>query len=215
MVTSGADPSGQLCAEVLAEGRRRAQSIQEEARREGTGILARASAQAEAARAETLAAARRRAEHERNRTLAGVPIEVARRRAAHVEALLDRLRHRALEELAARSGFDYREAILALAAEALERMSGEAFVLALAPADRAALEEGLADALRLRTGRPGLRLALVEDPSITGGGLILQDEAGTQVWDDRLSARLERLWPRLRPLAARDTGLLGTAGGAP
>lgn len=201
------EPADQLCEEILAEGRRRAEGLQEEARRSGEAILAKAASEAEMAQRESLEAAQEKAARKRERILADLPIELARRRAARVEALLESLREGALRRLLARQGFDYRAALVSLAAEALQRMHGEAFVLGLAPEDMAS--PGLIEEILRRTGRPDLALTLVEDPSITEGGLILRDAEGHQLWDDRLPARLERLWPALRLPVARGAGLLG------
>lgn len=208
------DPSARLREEVLAEGRRMAEAIRDGARREGEAILDRASARVDALKAEAQAAALRKAGTLRERILAGVPMEVARRRAARAESLLDSLRERARRALSARAGFDDREAVVALAAEALDHMPGEAFRLAIAPGDLARMGPGLAEAIRIRARRPGLRLDLAEDPAIPAG-FVLQDEAGREAWDDRLPERLERLWPRLRIPAARAAGLLPEEGGGP
>jgi vacuolar-type H+-ATPase subunit E/Vma4 len=43
---------------------------------------------------------------------------------------------------------------------------------------------------------------------MSGGGVIVHDAAGRQVWDNRLAPRLERLWPELRRQLAAQTGLL-------
>ena len=205
MTTSG-DPSAKLCGEILAEGARRAEGIREVARKEGGAILALAASDAEKARMKSLEATQEEAARRRDRILAGVPIEVARRRAAHIEGLLLSLRERALENLMAREGFSHREALAALAAEALGQMEGEAFAVSLAPPDLA-VSEGLAEEILRRAGKPGLKLTLSEDPSILGGGFILRDAEGLQMWDDRLPVRLDRLWPALRLPIARAVGL--------
>jgi vacuolar-type H+-ATPase subunit E/Vma4 len=210
---TSADPSA-LCEEILAEGKRRAEGILEEARREGETILARARAEAETFRRETLEAARTEAARRRDRVLAGVPIDVARTRAAQVEALLESLRARALGELLARRGFDYREAVISLAADALRRMTGQAFVVNLSVGYEADLGTGLAEEVLRRSNRAGLSLTLSEDPSITEVGFIVRDVEGRQVWDDRLAVRLGRLWPALRLPLAIGAGLVEPEGRA-
>lgn len=196
------DPSGMLCEEILAEGRRRAEGIREAAREAGQALLAKTQAEAQASLAGSLEEARREAERIRERILADVPVELARLHAARTEALLESLREGALRKILARKAFDYREALASLASEALAGMDGEAFTLSLAPEDMPLGEE-----LLRRLGRPGL--TLVEDPTITSGGLILRDAEGRQLWDDRLAERLSRLWPDLRLPLARALGLLG------
>jgi len=198
------DPTESLCAEVLAEGRRRAGEIRGEARRSGEEILARARSDAEERLALHLEEASLAAAALRERIMADIPIELARLRAARIEALLESLREEAIRKLLSRQGFDYPESLASLASEALGAMEGGAFTLGLAPEDMP-LGEGL---LR-RLASPGRSLRLVEDPSIIGGGLILRDDEGRQLWDDRLPVRLARLWPELRIPVARILGLLG------
>ncbi|HNX95260.1 MAG TPA: V-type ATP synthase subunit E family protein [Holophaga sp.] len=201
-----------LCEEILAEGRRQAERLRAEARKAAETLSASAASEAEAFRKACLEAARKEAERRRERLLAGVSIEIARMRAARIEALLDDLRQRALRDLAVRRGFDAREALVDLAAEALARMAGEAFVLGLAPEVFAEYGESrlaaLSQAIRERAGRPEVSLALEAEPAITGAGLILRDAEGRQVWDNRLEVRLARLWPALRVPVARIAGLL-------
>jgi vacuolar-type H+-ATPase subunit E/Vma4 len=207
MADAVADPSA-LCEEILADGRRRAEGILDEAREEGDALLAKAKAEAEASGREAVEAARAEAARRRDRVLAGVPIEIARMRAAHIEALLDSLRERARQELTARRGFDYREAIVSMAAEALKWMTGEAFVLCLAGGYQADLGTGLAEEVLRRAERTGVSLTLAEESSLTEGGFILRDAEGRQVWDDRLTVRLDRLWPALRLPVAIGAGLV-------
>jgi vacuolar-type H+-ATPase subunit E/Vma4 len=214
MAASGADASV-LFEQILAEGRRRAERIREEARNEGEAILTKAEAEAESSRRRALDTARAEAARRRERVLAGVPIEVARIRAARVEALLESLRERARRELSARRGFDYREAIISLAAEALRRMAGDNFVLSLAVGYEADLGKGLAEEVLRRAERADVTITVADDPSITGGGLVLRDLEGRQAWDDRLTVRLDRLWPALRLQVATRTGLLDAEGRTP
>lgn len=198
------DPADRLCGEILAEGRRQAKEIQEEAQKEGAAILAQALAEAQRVRDISLEAAHQEAMRRRERILADIPIEIGRIRAARIEVLLESVRQDASRDLAERRGFDYRDALLSLATEALEGMDGEAFTLNLAPE-----EMGLGEEILRQLTRPGLSLTLTEDPTITQGGLILRDREGRQVWDNRLPERLARLWPRLRVPLARSLGLLG------
>jgi hypothetical protein len=94
-------------------------------------------------------------------------------------------------------------------------MAGEAFVLDLAKGALADLGGGLPDEIVRRASRPGVSLTLSEDPSLAEGGLVLRDLEGRQVWDDRFSFRLERLWPELRLEVARHVGFLKSEGALP
>jgi vacuolar-type H+-ATPase subunit E/Vma4 len=117
----------------------------------------------------------------------------------------------------ARDGFDYRESAAALATEAIEQMHGTAFIVKLSAADRAAFGGGLAGEIAVRVGR-SLNLTISNDAALKESGPIIEDADGRQVWDNRLLARLERLWPGLRRQIAIQTALVAatkpTGGGA-
>ena len=187
-----------LCEEVLAEGRREAEEILARARQQAEAARAKATADAKQAAEAVLASARGDASCWTELALAILPVEAGRRRGARIEELLESVHDEVRRRLLARDGFDYRATVVELAAEAIGRMSGEAFVVKLSPADRSALGEGLAAEIVPRAGRTPLRVTLSEDAAITAGGTIVQDADGRQIWDNRLAPRLERLWPELR-----------------
>jgi vacuolar-type H+-ATPase subunit E/Vma4 len=199
MKASNRESQRALCEDVLAQARQQAEQVIRSARQEAEALLAKAAAEAEAARQQRLDLAQAQAAHRRELLLASVPLEVSRLRAARVETLLHSIHATVRQRLLAREGFDYRQALIALAAEAVRQMWGEVFVVKLSTADLAALREGLAEAIAHRAGRAtGLCIQLAADPSITEGGVLIQDSEGHQVWDNRLLVRLERLWPELR-----------------
>ena len=239
MSATNPNPQQALQDEILADARRRAEETVGKARREADAALAKARADAERSAREALEAAEAEARHRRDLALAALPIHVARRRAECVEAALEQVRQEARRLLEAREGFDYREALTRLAAEALAAMEGTRFVLQVADADRQALGDAWLDEVRRRVGRQGLELSL--EPAQTkpaagaagsisnlrsqiifelnrrfrvglgGGGVFLRDEEGRQVWDNRFEARLARLWPALRCDIAAATGLVSAA----
>jgi len=94
----------------------------------------------------------------------------------------------------------------------VSRMAGDAFVMKLATADRAALGDDLAGEIVRRVGRSPLSITVSDEPTITEGGLIVQDVEGRQMWDDRLPVRLKRLWPELRRQIAVETSLVTASG---
>jgi len=192
------NPGKVLTDEILADAGRQAERIITRAKREARQITDKAQAQADADREERLAATRDEAERQRQLTLATVPIEVARMRADKVEAALQSVYDEARRRLLAREGFDYRETVAALAADAVGRLEGDAFVLELAEADREALGADLAEAVRRRAGRDGLGISVAPEPAYLSGGVIVRDAEGRQVWDNSLEARLKRFWPALR-----------------
>jgi vacuolar-type H+-ATPase subunit E/Vma4 len=239
VTAANANPQQVLQEEILADARRHADATVRSARQEADAILAKAKAEAESDRQSRLKAAEAEARRRYALTLATIPIQVARRRAECVEAALEQVRQEARRLLEARQGFDYREALTRLAAEALAAMEGTRFVLQVADADRQALGDAWLDEVRRRVGRQGLELSL--EPAQTkpaagaagsisnlrsqiifelnrrfrvglgGGGVFLRDDEGRQVWDNRFEARLARLWPALRCDIAAATGLVSAA----
>jgi len=197
---AAADPEA-LCREILADARSRAQGIAREAARQAGALRTQAGEEAGRARQQRLEQARAEASRRVEAILATVPVEAGRMRSARVEELLQELYRRALERLAARDGYDYPAALHALVAQALAGMAGDAFVLRVAPGDGP-----VARAIARQVSRSAPRLDVLEDASVEGG-VIVQDADGRQVWDDRLSARLARLWPDLRrEIVARVAG---------
>ena len=198
MTDPSRDPQKVLTDEILADARRQAERSVTRAQRDAKEILDKAQAQADAERAERLAAARDEADRRRRLALATVPVEVARMRARKAEAALQTICDEARRRLGAREGFDYRETVAALAADAAGRLEGDAVVLELAAADREALGAGLADEVRQRVGRDGLAVSIAAEAADIAGGVIVRDAEGRQVWDNSLDGRLKRLWPMLR-----------------
>jgi len=192
------EPQKVLTDEILADARRQAERILARAKREATDITDKARAQADADRRQRLAAAHDEADRQRQLTLATVPIEVARMRAEKVEAALQSICDEARRRLLAREGFDYRQTVVALAAEAAGRLQGDAVVLELAAADTEAFGADLAEAVRRRAGRDGLRVSIAPEGADIPGGVVVRDAEGRQVWDNSLEGRLKRFWPALR-----------------
>lgn len=198
MATPDHNSADVLREQILADARRESEAIIWRVRREAEELLAKARTEAARIRQERLAQAQAEANRRSELILATVPVEAGRLRAARVEMLLEAVRDKVRQQLLARDGLNYREVLIALAAEAASQMSGEVLVVRLSSADRMALGEGLAGEITRRVGRSPLGITVSEDTAITGGGLIIGDAAGRQVWDNRLATRLERLWPELR-----------------
>ena len=72
--------------------------------------------------------------------------------------------------------------------------------------DKSPSEIGACNVYRI-DGQSG-EIAIVADAAMTDGGAIVQDAVGGQVWDNRLLARLARLWPELRRQIAVRAGLV-------
>jgi len=205
---SRADSQQVLADEILADAGRQADRARRKAERDAKAILRDGRQQAEADRRKRLDAARAEADRRRRLTLAAVPVEEERLRARRIEEALEGIRDEARARLEARDGFDYREVLVRLAAEAVAGMDGTMFVLELSAADREAFGADLPRAVVQQVRRQGLQIALSADPASIEWGVVVRDAEGRQSWDNTLAARIRRLWPEARRVVAEATGLL-------
>ena len=197
--------------EILADARRESDQILRRAQEQAQAILGKATAEAEKVRRDWLDHASTEASRRKELILATVQLEAGRLRSARVEALLQSVCDEVRRRLLAREGLEYREVLVELAAEALSKMVGEAFLVKLSPGDYTEFGVGLAENISHRVGRSPLNISISADATGTGGGVLVQDTDGRQVWDNRLAARLERLWPELRRQIAVQTALVATS----
>jgi vacuolar-type H+-ATPase subunit E/Vma4 len=197
-----------LCAEILADARRQSEEIIQRAKQEAEALIAKATTEADRTKRERLEAARAEALRRRELIFATVPVEAARLRSARVEAVLESVREDVVRLLLAREGFDYRETVISLAAEAMKRMPGSTFIVKLSVADCAALGNELAGEIAQRVGRSPLNVTISKDSAAKDGVLVIQDLEGRLMWNNGLSARLDRLWPELRRQIAIQTSLV-------
>jgi V/A-type H+/Na+-transporting ATPase subunit E len=212
-VTAGNGSSQEvLREEILAEARRQADMILRRGKAEAEAIVTKAKADAEKEYTDKVAYAKGDASCRQELVLARLPVDITRMRSARIESLLQGVYDDARRRIAAREGFDYREALITLAAEAIGRMIGTRFVLQVSDADRQALGDGWLDDLRRRVNREGLEVTFTAAPAKMTGGVIIRDADGRQFWDDSLLARLDRLWPAARRDVAVRTGLIQGAG---
>jgi len=198
-----------LQEEILADARRQAKEAVDRARKEAEAVLQKARIEAENDRRVQAHAAEAEAKRRRELALATIPVTVGRRRAECIEAALNQVRDEAGRGLAARDGFDYRQAVIRLTAKALAQMDGNRFVLEVSDADNQAFGQGWVQEVSQQSGRSGLELSTA--PAKNQGGVIVRDAEGRQVWDNTLPARLERLWPALRRDLAVATRLVSGA----
>ena len=200
-----------LQEEILADARRQAQDARERAKKEADAIVAKARIEAENDRRVQAQGAEAEAKRRRELTLATIPVVVGRRRADCIEAALNQIRDEAARLLAARQGFDYRQAVIRLAAEALAQMAGNRFVIEVSDSDSQALGQGWVEEAGRQSGRNGLELSAAPAKMQNQAGVIIRDADGRQVWDNTLLARLERLWPAARRELAVATRLVSGA----
>lgn len=206
-----------LRAEILAEANLQSERILKHGRDDAEETIAKAKAAAAKQREDQVQAAKVEAARRRELALATVPVEAGRRRAARIEEILRSIHDEARRRLLARVGFDYREVLTALAAEAIGKMEGDKFVLELSAADHKDFGDDWVQEVRRRaaagrpeSGRAGLEVRLAAEPADIQGGVRIRDAEGRQVWDNSLESRLERLWPALRRQIAVETALVGS-----
>lgn len=222
MVEQGPDSQQVLCAEILAEARRQREHIVQAARQQAEALLARTTQAAEDVRQQKLEAARTAAARRREQILAAVPLDAKRLRSAAIESELQSIFEHAQRELqgvrvAARETpvETVRETLVSLAAEAIRQMVADAFVIKLSPADHAALAEGLEREIARRLGDgASLTITISADPSLDQAGVVIEDHESRQVWDNRLPARLKRMWPELRQQIALGASRMADCGSA-
>jgi vacuolar-type H+-ATPase subunit E/Vma4 len=202
MGTVNQDEGEGLRNEILVIAHLEADRILNQAQQNAHDLLTRNETAENKAAEEKLTAALQEAARRKEQILATLPVETARLHAARMESLLQSLHDEIQRRLQTREGFDYREALVACAAYAIRRMAGDSFVVEVSPNDHRTLGESLTGEITRRGGRSDLRVEVVPQPSIHEGGLIVWDRERRQVWDNRLTVRLERLWPELRRQAA-------------
>jgi vacuolar-type H+-ATPase subunit E/Vma4 len=188
--------SEKLRTEILAEAQRKSEEIIIQARQEAESVLARAIEEAGRLREEIINQATAEAERRSALTLATVPVEAGKLRAARVEDLLETIHEEASRRLVSREGFDYPRTMIVLVSQAIYQMAGDAFVVKLSDADRALVGEDFVDEVAKRAGRP-VKITFSREQD-SPGGVIIEAEDARQVWDNRLLSRLERMWPELR-----------------
>jgi len=193
--------------EILAGARREGEEIMLCARQDAELSLTGAAAEADRLYRERLDQARVEASRKSELILATVSVETARLRGARVEALLESVCEEARRRLQAREGFDYHEAVITLAADAIKQMAGDTFVLRLSKTEQTILGDGLAAEIAPRIGRP-VNINVLYEEEIGGGGVVVEDAEVRQVWDNHLLKRLERLWPELRRWIAAEASFV-------
>lgn len=210
-MTAKEDSAEALREEILEQARDQSEEIIRQARDQADKILAAAAAEAQGVRDKLIEKSRAEALRRRELIESTVPVEAGRIRVARIESLLESAREEARRRLSSREGFEYREVLIALASEAISRMAGVSFVAKVGETDRASLDDRLAEEITLRVGRPGLTVTLAFDRAMDGGGVVIEDTDASQIWDNGLLARLDRMWPELRQQVAVEASFVATA----
>lgn len=205
-----------LRSEILSDVQKECEEIIANAKRQAEIFLAGVDTEKERIRQEYIDKANAEAARRSDLILSTVPVETGRHRAARIEALLRSVYDEVRERLIARDGFQYRETIISLASDAIMHMAGDIFVIKMSEADYDNFSKGIIEEIAHRVGRP-VNITILQEPNIIGGGVIIEDGDGRQVWDNSLLKRLERLWPALRRYIAVQASFVqktGSAGGS-
>lgn len=184
--------------EILVAARREAEERLARAREEARAVIAKAVEEAARERAAWVDRARAVIERQTGASRAAVGVEIERRRSSGIEAVLQSIRDEALRRLLARDAPDLRASLAALTAEALRTMGGDRFEVELALEDRMTLGDGWPEEVRRLANRPGVEILIKERADHDIPGPVIRGAEGRQVWDNRFTSRLDRLWPALR-----------------
>ena len=197
-----------LCQEILADARRDCDIVLQSARQKAGDLLINAAAKNESYRKTKLAAAGNEAVTKQESVFATAKIEARLMESIQLETLFQLIYDKIKQKLQAGEGFDYREMLFNLAVEAISNMTANKYSLRLSAADHKILGDDWQEKIRWQTGRNTIEVIIEDDSRITGGGLLVENHEGGEVWDNRLLSRLQRLWPELRIQIASQTGLL-------
>jgi vacuolar-type H+-ATPase subunit E/Vma4 len=200
-------PQEALREEILSDARHQAERLLRRARQEAQSFSEKAAKEFEAWRNEQMEKARAEAARRTGLVVAGIALERGRMRARRIETLLQELYVDLRKRCADRAAVDVKKTVVALAAEALRGMEGTRFTVEVAACDRAALGAKWLDEVRRATGRADLELEARHAEDRRDVGPVVRDADERQAWDNRLAARLERLWPALRRELAKELSL--------
>ncbi|HPP05940.1 MAG TPA: V-type ATP synthase subunit E family protein [Syntrophorhabdaceae bacterium] len=205
-MTSELNQTERLREEILKDARKKAEEIISNAKKEAETILISAQVQAEDIKKDIIHNAYQEAERKSELILATVPVETTRFKAEHIESLLNSIYGEAYKRLQNMEGIDYPEVLISLAADAIDKMAGDIFNIKISWTGFSLDGDMLAQEITNRINRP-VKVNVSEETNIMGPGVIIEDNEGRQIWDNRLIERLKRLWPNLRRKIAVDMGL--------
>ena len=204
MTMTDPDSSEALCKEILASAERERDEIVQSAMRDAEDLVDKANAGADSARQKRLDEAHAEGRRLRDITSASASVEARRLRLERIEVLLESIRSEVREKLSRlRDDGNYRDIVVSLAASAIDGMTGDRFTVRLPEEDRPVLGNDITRTIADKTGRPEASINVSFEPLTPGDGPVVEDVTGTQVWDNRFPARLERLWPQFRRLIAQ------------
>jgi len=201
------DSTEKLHEEILAEARKEGEKIIDRAKQDAEIFLTSAAAVAERTRQEGLERARADAAQRSNLILSTIPVETGRLRTSRIETLLDSVYEEIRQKLMNCENFEYRKTLISLASDAINRMTGDMFVVKIPGENNSVSVDDLAEEIARHINRPA-KITVVYQTDMTGYGVLVEDGDAHQIWDNRLLKRLERMWPELRRQIAIQTKLV-------
>lgn len=201
-------PHEVLRQEILAEAEQQRTEILRQAEDQIRAIDTHARESSDRMREEVLGKARVEADRERDRLLASVAIEVRRLEQAHIESLLESICQEIRSRIQEGPGEQLRLSIASLCAQGIRGMKADRYVVRLSPSVHLLVQAEFSQDLRMALGNDLPTLTLTCD--LEGNGVIVEASDGSLLWDNRLHARLDRLWPQLKQQIAREAGLVGS-----
>lgn len=204
-MTTEQNSTERLREEILADARKKAEDLILNAKKEADAILATASAEAARIRQEIIDSAHKEADRKSELVLATIPVEIGKFKAERIEFILESIYEEAYKKLQDISDIDYTKVLINLATDAINRMAGDFFNIRVSWSDINVDGNFLVNEISRRVGRP-VTITISEETDIKGAGIIIEDNEGRQIWDNRLTERLKRLWPAMRRKIAVDAG---------
>jgi V/A-type H+-transporting ATPase subunit E len=194
------DAQDALKAEILQEGRQRAEGIIAAARAEAEKAVAAARAAAQSDAEKVLSGARDQARRRADMILRSAGQEISRRKLRAREEIIQQAMDQAEEQMSALSGEAYREVLARLSVAAIREMRADRFIVKVAPAEGDDLRlESLPRDIAAALAKEGRMAAIrIEPLSGLGRGVLVESEDGRMRWDNTLGARLRRLRSDLR-----------------
>ena len=193
-----------LREEILQDARTRAEREVKRAERDAAKVIERAQRRAQRTRDQAATVAQQRADNEAAKARIGIRAEITRRQLNAQEQAVHAVYRRALEQAAAKEGCDYAAVLRAFAADAVRAMAGDAFALHFAAGDGAVHGEAVAVAVveALRADGRDVTVRVGRERHHVSGGVIVESDDGSQVFDNTFEGRLNRAGDDLRDAVA-------------
>ena len=204
MSNPGKNPVDILKQEILADAGRQSERILRKARQDADELKAEAEKTIAAERVKALGEADKEAARRTSLVLARVPVEVARIRANRSERVLESVRNAVRARLEAETMTSAR--LLSLVSDAVGLIDADCLV-SLSKSDKALLDQisGWTGSVAKDSGHA---VEVADKPLPEGAlGPYVVARDGSRLCDNRLKARLDRMWPALRCEIAVKLGL--------